>query len=223
MGIDLEQAIHAGQPPDPPLGNGGTGLLTAKDSRPERSETGVWIGIFAMVMSFAAFTSAMIVRQGASADWVHFELPRLLFVNTVVLLISSFTLGLAHQRLGSVEGLLAIAGNRCKEAYSEGMNWLYCTLGLGALFVVGQVLAWRVLVSKGIFLSSNPSSSFFYVFTAFHGVHLVGGIFGLAYVIRKLAQTNGTARTTGMKALSLYWHFMDGLWVYLLILLVART
>jgi cytochrome c oxidase subunit 3 len=205
------------------MGHGGTRLLTAKDFRPERSETGVWIGIFAIVMSFAAFTSAMIVRQGASADWVHFQLPRLLFVNTLVLLISSFTLGLAHKRLLSVEAFLTTTGNEAKDAYSEGMNWLYCTLGLGTLFVVGQILAWRVLVSKGIFVSSNPSSSFFYVFTAMHAVHLLGGILSLAYMIRKLSKTNGTARTTGMKALSLYWHFMDGLWVYLLILLVART
>jgi cytochrome c oxidase subunit 3 len=222
MGIDLEQAVHVGQPPEPPTGHGGTGLLTAKDFRPERSETGVWIGIFAIVMSFAAFTSAMIVRQGASADWIHFQLPRLLFVNTLVLLISSFALGLAHRRLSSVEGLLTTGGNKAKEAYSDGMNWLYCTLGLGTLFVVGQVLAWRVLVSKGILLSSNPSSSFFYVFTAMHGAHLLGGILGLGYMIRKLAKTNGTARTTGMKALCLYWHFMDGLWVYLLIVLMAR-
>ena len=223
MGIDLEQAIHVGQPPEPPVGRGGAGLLTSKDFRPERSETGVWIGIFAIVMSFAAFTSAMIVRQGASADWIHFQLPRLLFVNTLVLLISSFTLGLAHRRFVSVEAFLTVAGNEAKKAYSEGMSWLYCTLGLGTLFVVGQILAWRVLVSKGIFVSSNPSSSFFYVFTAMHGAHLLGGILGLAYMIRKLARTNGTARTTGMKAMSLYWHFMDGLWVYLLILLMART
>src|SRR6202142_2234175 len=70
--------------------------------RPETSETGVWIGIFAIVMSFAAFTSAMIVRQGASPDWRHFALPRLLYINTAVLLASSFTLGLARRRLVSI-------------------------------------------------------------------------------------------------------------------------
>jgi cytochrome c oxidase subunit 3 len=103
------------------------------------------------------------------------------------------------------------------------MNWLYVTLTLGGLFVVGQVLAWRTLAAQDVFLSTNPSSSFYYIFTAMHGLHLLGGIAGLAYVIGKLWRTNGTAQTTGLRAVCLYWHFMDGLWVYLLVLLVART
>jgi cytochrome c oxidase subunit 3 len=100
---------------------------------------------------------------------------------------------------------------------------MYCTLAFGVLFVIGQVLAWRTLAVQGLFLSTNPSSSFFYVFTAMHGAHLLGGIGGLAYMIRKLCKTNGTGQTTGMRALCVYWHFMDGLWIYLFILLMART
>jgi cytochrome c oxidase subunit 3 len=191
--------------------------------RPERSETGVWIGIFAIVMSFAAFTSAMIVRQGASPDWRHFALPRLLYVNTAVLLASSFTLALARRRLASVAPLLSGALEAAKALYSEGMTWLHVTAALGALFLVGQILAWRILVEQGLFLSTNPSSSFFYVFTAMHGLHLLGGIGALAYMIYKFARTRGTAQTSGFAAACLYWHFMDGLWVYLLILLVVRT
>jgi cytochrome c oxidase subunit 3 len=191
--------------------------------RPERSETGVWIGIFAILMSFAAFTSAMIVRQGASPDWRHFALPRLLYVNTAALLASSFTLGLARRRLASVAPLLSSAREAAKARYSEGMTWLHVTAALGALFLVGQILAWRILVAQGLFLSTNPSSSFFYVLTAMHGLHLLGGIGGLAYMIYKFARTKGTAQTTGFGAACLYWHFMDGLWVYLLILLIVRT
>jgi cytochrome c oxidase subunit 3 len=193
------------------------------DLRPERSETGVWIGIFAIVMSFAAFTSAMIVRQGASPDWRHFELPRLLYVNTLNLLASSVTLGLGRKRLASIAGLLSTATSKAAKSYSEGMNWMYSTLAFGALFVFGQVLAWRTLATQGLFLSTNPSSSFFYVFTAMHAAHLLGGIVGLAYMIRKLSKTNRTGQTTGMRALCVYWHFMDGLWIYLFILLMART
>jgi cytochrome c oxidase subunit III len=224
LGIDIQEAIHSGQTPSPPSLGPRTGhSRRLGEFRPERSETGVWIGIFAIVMSFAAFTSAMIVRQGASPDWRHFELPRLLYVNTLNLLASSVTLGLARRRLASIAGLLAIAPSKAAKSYSEGMNWIYCTLAFGALFVFGQALAWRTLAKQGLFLSTNPSSSFFYVFTAMHAVHLLGGIGGLVYMIRKLSKTNRTGQTTGMRALCVYWHFMDGLWIYLFILLMART
>ncbi|MGB6471892.1 MAG: cytochrome c oxidase subunit 3, partial [Candidatus Acidiferrales bacterium] len=109
-----------------------------------------------------------------------------------------------------------------RKLFSDGIHWLYVTAGLGALFVLGQILAWRDLVHQGLFLATNPSCSFFYVFTALHGLHLLGGIGGLAYILRKLAKTNGTAQTTGLSAVSVYWHFMDGLWVYLLLLLAMR-
>jgi cytochrome c oxidase subunit 3 len=221
--LDVQQTAKTGQTAAQAAVGVAANSVAAINTRPERAETGVWIGIFAIVMSFAAFTSAMIVRQGASPDWRHFELPRLLYVNTVVLLASSFTLGLAGRRLASVASLLFGAPEAAKTSYSEGMTWLHVTAALGALFLTGQILAWRVLVEQGLFLSTNPSSSFFYVFTAMHGLHLLGGIGALAYIIYKLARTRGTAQTTGFGAVCLYWHFMDGLWVYLLILLVART
>jgi cytochrome c oxidase subunit 3 len=191
--------------------------------RPERSETGVWVGMSAIVMCFAAVTSAMIVRQGASPDWRHFDIPRLLYVNTVILLASSFTLSRACRDLGCLTLLISPTTKVAKRLYSEGINWLRVTFALGGLFIVGQVLAWRILVSQGMFLSTNPSSSFFYVFTAMHALHLLGGVGGLFYIIRKLGKTNGTGRTTGLPAVALYWHFMDGLWVYLFVLLMVRT
>lgn len=191
--------------------------------RPEPSETGVWVGIGAISMSFAAFTSAMIVRQGASPDWQHFQLPRILLLNTLILLASSVTLRLARTRLSSVRALLSETPGGAAKLYSDGIHWLYVTAVLGALFVVGQFLAWRNLAAQGLFLATNPSSSFFYVFTALHALHLLGGIGGLAYIIRKFARTHGTAQTTGMNAVSIYWHFMDGLWVYLFLLLATRT
>jgi cytochrome c oxidase subunit 3 len=207
-------------------GNGGpTSLLGASGvvSRPERSETGVWVAIAAISMSFAAFTSAMIVRQGASPDWRHFQLPGILYLNTLILLASSFTLRIARGRLGSIRAALAEAPAAAAKLYSDGIHWLYVTAALGALFIVGQFLAWRNLVAQGLFLATNPSSSFFYVFTALHALHLLGGIGGLAYIIGKFARTNRTAQATGMNAVSIYWHFMDGLWVYLFLLLAIRT
>jgi cytochrome c oxidase subunit 3 len=215
VGVDVQDAIHVGQK----LGGSGLPPLTrntrlpnvALNERPERSETGVWIGIFAIVMTFAALTSAMIVREGVALDWQHFQLPKILYLDTLILFLSSWTLETALAKLKESE-------NR----FSEGMSWLCITLALGGIFVVGQVVAWRVLAGQGLFLATNPSSSFFYVFTAAHALHLIGGILGLAYLIYKLSRTRSAARTTGIRATALYWHFMDGLWVYLFVLLLAR-
>jgi cytochrome c oxidase subunit III len=200
------------------------GRMTATiPPRPESSETGVWIGVSAIMMTFAAFTSAMVVRQGASQDWMHFELPRVLYLNTFILLGSSLTLGIARWRFTTLSAALKSGASQSKKLYADGIYWLYVTAALGVLFVAGQLLAWRELVAQGLLLATNPSSSFFYVFTALHGLHLAGGIGGLFYIIHKLGRTNGTARTTGLGAVCVYWHFMDGLWVYLFLLLAMRT
>jgi cytochrome c oxidase subunit III len=222
VGIDIQQAVNSARTLTDPTRLHVNSLRDAT-SRPERSETGVWIGIFAIIMSFAAFTSAMIVRQGVTPDWRHFQLPRILYANTLVLVASSATLGLALRGLASRAPRLSNANDQARKSYSHGMSWLRLTLALGVLFVVGQVLGWRTLAAHGLFLSTNPSSSFFYVFTAMHALHLIGGIAGLAYVIRKLARAIDTEQVTGLRAIALYWHFMDGLWLYLLILLMARS
>ena len=215
MGVDVQDAIHVGQKLGgsglPPIARNSRLPNVALSERPERSETGVWIGIFAIVMTFAALTSAMIVREGVALDWQHFQLPKILYLDTVILFFSSWTLETALSKLKEGE-------NR----FSAGMTWLAVTLALGGMFVIGQVVAWRVLAGQGLFLATNPSSSFFYVFTAAHALHLVGGILGLGYLIYKLNRTRSAARTTGIRATSLYWHFMDGLWVYLFVLLLAR-
>jgi cytochrome c oxidase subunit 3 len=183
----------------------------ALSERPESSETGVWIGIFAIVMTFAALTSAMIVREGVALDWRHFQLPKILYIDTLILMASSWTLETALAKIKEGE-----------KQFSAGMTWLGITLALGGIFVTGQVLAWRVLAGQGLFLASNPSSSFFYVFTAAHALHLIGGVLGLGYLIYKLSRTRSAAKTTGIRATALYWHFMDGLWLYLFVLLLAR-
>jgi cytochrome c oxidase subunit 3 len=222
LGIDIQEAIQTLQIPSPPSPPVPLASRERPSGQPERSETGVWVGMFAIVMCFAAFTSAMIVRQGVSADWVHFSLPRMLYATTAILLGSSATLALARRKL-SLAALLSNASHKdATSFYSEGTTWLYVTLALGGLFVIGQVLAWRILAAQGLFLSTNPSSSFFYVLTATHALHLLGGLAALVYMLHKLSKTNGTAQTTGLPAFSLYWHFMDGLWVYLFVLLLAR-
>lgn len=188
------------------------------------SETGMWVVVAAISMSFAAFTSSMIVRQGSSGDWLHFQLPRVLYVNTLILLASSVTLELTRRRVIAIPATLRHSSADASTLLSKGIYWLYVTGALGLIFILGQFLAWRNLAGQGLYLSTNPSSSFFYVFTALHGVHLLGGIGGLAYVLRKLtgSQTDSAIYVRSFGAFSIYWHFMDILWVYLLLLLAMR-
>jgi cytochrome c oxidase subunit III len=199
-------------------GNGGWRNLTpadgdlrvVQDYSPPAASTGIWVVLFAVTMMFAAFTSALIVRKGASLDWRHFNLPSILYFNTILLLASSVTLEVSRRRVA------AFMGGLKSKAESPAL-WLYITLLLGLLFVAGQYVAWRQLSSEGVFLATNPSSSFFYVLTAAHALHVLGGLGGIIFVIRKL--TNATLRRSTLDATARYWHFMDVLWVYLLLLL----
>ena len=182
------------------------------------AQTGVWVGIAAITMSFAAYSSALIVRQGASPDWVHFTLPPILFFNTLVVLASSATLYMARGRSGaSVDPSASDAG-----IDAPHLTWLYVTILLGFLFLAGQIMAWRNLAGQGLTLASSPSSSFFYLLTAMHGLHLLGGLTGLLYVVYRVHGSSAVGAVSTYKAASLYWHFMTVLWLYLFAMLATR-
>jgi len=198
-------------------GNGGRrnlvpaeGDLRAVQDRPlEPAKTGIWVALAAITMSFAALTSALVVRQGVGMDWRHLTLPPILYLNTLLLVASSGTLELARRRV--------VTYARVETQIASPMRWLVITLALGLLFVVGQCAAWLQLKSQGVYLATNPNSSFFYVFTGVHAVHVLGGLLGLIYVISKLHRS--VLRRGTLAAASQYWHFMDLLWLYLLLVL----
>ena len=185
-------------------------LRAVEDYSPPPASTGIWVVVYAITMTFAALTSALIVRKGSSLDWQHFTLPSILYFNTVLLLGSSVTLEISRRRVASFMGGKAIPGE-------SPARWLYVTLTLGLLFVMGQYVAWSRLRAEGIYLATNPSSSFFYLLTAAHALHVLGGLGGLLYVIGKLKTYK--LRRSMLDAASRYWHFMDVLWLYLLLLL----
>jgi cytochrome c oxidase subunit 3 len=187
-------------------------LRAVTDRPPEPSRTGIWVGLAAITMTFAAFTSALIVRHGSANDWQPITLPRVLFFNTAVLILSSLSLELARRKVASF-----IRGQGVTRA--QALSWLTATLGLGLVFVGGQYAAWIQLRSEGLYLSTNPNSSFFYVLTAVHAIHVLGGLGGLARVIRNLLPFPPTLRKSTIDATSHYWHFMGILWVYLLFIL----
>lgn len=184
------------------------------------ARTGVWIGIAAITMSFAAYTSAMLVRQAEAADWRHLALPPLLYLNTLVLLASSVSMELGRRELAVARAEARARVRPLRRPAAGARAWLRVTLALGLLFVVGQVAAWRELAARGVFLASSPASGFFYVLTALHALHLAGGIAALALALRRLGRQPAAAQGA-VGAVALYWHFMDALWLYLLALLTA--
>jgi cytochrome c oxidase subunit 3 len=201
----------------PKNGNGGGfggldangGLRAAKDRSGEPTRTGIWVGLAAIAMMFAALTSALYVREGAATDWHHIVLPQIIWFNTLALIASSVALEIARRRVA--------AFMRGQESSRSGPTmWLNITMALGLVFVVGQYFAWLKLRSEGLYLPTNPNSSFFYVFTAVHVVHVVGGLGGLTRVMVKFRSTVHPLRRSTIDATSYYWHFMGLLWIYLL-------
>ena len=210
--------IEPNRSPSLSSGNGGWRNLTpadgnlrlVKEHSPAPASTGIWVALAAISMSFAALTSALIVRQGSALDWRHFSLPPVLYLNTVVILASSITLEVSRRRVATFMGGL-------RDQASRPARWLYVTLFLGLLFVAGQTFAWLQLRAQGFGLATNVSYSFFYVLTVAHALHVLGGLGGLARGIGKLQHF--TLRRSTLDATSRYWHFIGVLWLYLLFLL----
>lgn len=172
--------------------------------------TGMIVGLGGILMFFMSLVSAYIVHKGMpNSGWIVLAVPRVLWLNTAILIASSFTLAHARKRF--------LANDE------EGFrHWWGVTTILGVFFLAGQAIAWRQLVAAGVYLSTNPSSSFFYLLTAAHGLHVLGGILALAVVLFRPANRPMThiTRGTASEVVSMYWHFMDGLWAFLFVLLV---
>jgi cytochrome c oxidase subunit III len=212
----MATTVH--EPPQIDQGKGGWrnsvpargSAAVALDYSPPPSSTAIWVVMFAILMMFAAFTSALFVRKGSWSDWQTFSLPWILYFNTVVLVGSSVALEIARRRITAFMGGMG-------SPIENPAWWLYVTFFLGLLFVAGQYVAWLQLRSEGLYLATNPSSSFFYLLTVTHALHVLGGLGALVYVMRKVSKS--TLRRSQLIATARYWHFMGILWLYLLLLL----
>jgi len=188
---------------------GGGGEHAPEPRRPntKKYSTAVLLGMVSITMFFLVPTAAFVaLRVSNLHSWSGIRLPSVLWANTVVLLLSSATLEVARRRL------------RVNDTMGFRRMWTLTTV-LGLLFVVGQVIAWRELAAQGIYATSRLASSFFYLFTALHAVHLVGGVCALLYVELHRFDAARVSRSLAAEIASYYWHFMDGLWVFLLALL----
>jgi cytochrome c oxidase subunit III len=207
----VEEIRHGGGAPPPPppdrRDGGDAGDSRRRSAQPSgrRHQTAIVLAIASILMFFFTLAGAFLVRRTGN-DWVAVRLPWLIWVNTLVLLASSATLELSVRRLraGGLTGFEAL--------------WK-ATTGLGLLFIAGQLVVWRNLAASGVYVASNPGSSFFYIFTAAHAVHLVGGIAALLYVLFRKRDTAKLSRSTAVQITSYYWHFMGALWIFLLALL----
>jgi cytochrome c oxidase subunit 3 len=161
-------------------------------------------------MMFAALSSAFIILAGAET-WQPIVMPRLFYLSTGIIVVSSLSFEFAKRSLKSGRELTY-------------RRWLWLTLVLGVAFLLTQVLGWRELAAQGVYFQGHPRRSFFFIFTALHGVHLVGGIIALIHLM-----TRGRAHLdifraerieANASAISLYWHTMDVLWIWLFSLLL---
>jgi cytochrome c oxidase subunit III len=196
-----------------PNGNGSKrgGSFRDPESHANRYRIGMWVGLASVTMMFTSLSSAYIVRANSANDWIALPMPRILIASTILIVASSVTLELARRKLKA----------SLTKAYTQ---WVLITVALGLAFLASQLSAWRQLSTSGIYLASNPHSSFFYLLTGAHAVHLAGGLIGLVFLwLRSRWITADAAilkkRLASADAVSIYWHFMDALWIYLFLLL----
>jgi cytochrome c oxidase subunit 3 len=183
-------------------------------------------------MVFISLTSALVVRRGLPTfddssrtyfrDWGGVELPwGLLAINTAILLVSSLTMEGARRditRRAALAPVRSIPGVSLGEERS--FPWLGVTVVLGLGFLVGQWIAWGELKSRGFLVSTNPDSSFVYLLTAAHAVHLTGGIIALLWAgISSLQHKPVEGQRIVVDVAAWYWHFMAVLWLYVFALL----
>lgn len=165
----------------------------------------LFLAIIAMSMVFAGLTSAYVVRSG-DPGWLKFDLPKIFFISTALIATSSLTMIWALKSASKDETSLVKIG-------------MLLTLLLGLGFMVSQFLAWKSLVEQGIYLAgktSNAAGQFLYVISGIHLLHLLGGIFMLIFVsIKSFKGLYHSKNLLGLQLCSIYWHFLDLLWIYL--------
>ena len=169
----------------------------------------MWLFLATVGMLFASWTSAYIVRQ-AEGNWLYFELPTLFYITTGIILVSSVTMQWAF-----------FAAKKDNITIVKRLTWITALLGIA--FLAGQFSGWRMLVQQSVYFVGNPSGSFLYVLTGFHGLHVVSAIIYVLIVLRS-AMTGKihSKNTTQIEMCTTYWHFLGGLWVYLFIFLLLN-
>ncbi len=190
--------------------NTATYIQEQREMRERVAKPMLWIGIVSMVMIFGGFTSAYIVSH-ESAKWLKFELPQLFYISTAIIILSSVTMN-------------SVVSAAKKNDFKAIQRFSLITLLLGVAFVVCQFMAYRFLVSQGIYFTGkthNASGSFLYLLTFMHLLHLVAGLIALMVVwVKALRKKYNSDDLLGIKLCAIFWHFLDVLWVSLFLFLL---
>jgi cytochrome c oxidase subunit III len=187
-------------------------IKTEKRKKIHQHKFALWVAIGSIIMMFAAFTSAYIIRRSAG-NWLEFRLPDVFFYNTAVILLSSITLHSSYT-----------AFKKGKEGLYKGL--LVLTFFLGLLFVVLQYKGWLDMNAIGASFTANPSSSFIYVISGLHAAHIIGGLAALTTAMIHafyLPFKPTEKREQRFELVVQYWHFVDVLWIYLIVFFVAQA
>ena len=201
-------------------------------TRLRRARLALLVALIPILMLFVSFTSAYVVRQGLPTldprtnqlvrDWIPVKLPQLLLLNTFVLLVSSVGMELARRqvRLAATASVGQTSPGNSPVRTEGKLPWLAFTVALGLLFLFGQWSAWKQLAANGFYVSTTPSSSFVYLLTGAHAIHLMGGVLALLVAgAFALLRRPVATRSIVVDVTAWYWHFMAALWVYILCLL----
>ena len=213
-------------------GRGGDDNMPSYGERLRRYRLGLMLGLSSVVMLFVSFTTAYVVRKAGAiwdpasndygSNWVPLTLPvRILVVNTFILLLSSFVLEFARRRAAEDVALAPIVGMPgIRVSASHALPWIWATILLGLGFLAGQGYAWHQLRLTNTTFATSISSSFFYMLTGVHAVHLAGGILVLLYAgMTTWLHRPPETRRIVIDVTAWYWHFMGALWIYIFALL----
>ncbi len=186
-------------------------MMTMKATKPgtHPQKYLLWIAIASIVMMFAGLSSAFIVKR-SQANWLSFNVPLVFYYSTGVMLLSSVSIVLARKFF-------------IERKTSRYTFWLAVTMMLGILFVVFQVMGFSELWSQGVTITRNVSFSFLYVIVGLHALHVIGGLVALVILfLQSLSTKVKIYSTVGIDIMGTYWHFVDLLWLYLLIFLAVE-
>ena len=167
----------------------------------------LWIALASIVMMFAGLTSAYIIKRNLS-NWIAFDLPIIFWYSTAVIIISSVT-------------ILASRSAFRQREMKNYRRWLAVTLMLGVAFVLMQYIGFNQLWKNGFTLKRNVSFSFLYIIVGLHALHVVGGVIALIIIlIKAYSFKSKNYSPVQIDLMNTYWHFVDFLWIYLLVFLV---
>ncbi len=232
----IDHVGHGHKPPVPPAGGGddgrGGGDIPNYGARLRRARLGLICAIATVCMVFISLTSAYIVRKGLPTfdgasntyvrDWGRVDLPWLLLaINTAVLLVSSVSMELARRKAAREAALAPVRSIPGVSLGNEkSFPWLGITVVLGLAFLAGQWLGWGELHARGFFVDTNPNSSFVFLLTIAHAIHLCGGMIALIWAASaSLLHKPVEMRRIVVDITAWYWHFMAVLWIYVFALL----